>query len=226
MSSPDAYADRLPEPSLPQEDDEAEDEEIVLGQRQEAGGDGIWVKGGYSGKAESFDYSGVSESPGPGNPADIVLAGSLLNSSAGGYCLLWLNPMAAGARVGELIGLYEEEERIHVGVIRWLHHKTVAELVVGVELLSPEVEAVTIAHGAEGAFPQRGLYLSANEKLGHPASLLCGPGIFKAGQSVVLRGKGGERMPIRLEKALGATFSFQLFSLAGPEGEPVRNPCG
>ena len=213
MSSPEAYADQLPEPSL--QDGETEEEEIILGQRQEVGGDAIWLKEGYSGKAESFDYFGVSEEQGSGNFANIVLAGSLLNSSAGGYCLKWLNSMVAGARVGELIGLYEENERINVGVIRWLHHKTRSELVIGVELLSPEVEAVTIDNGAEGGFPLRGLYFLANEKLGQPASLLCGPGALKVGQSIALRGESRGLMPVRLEKVLGVTFSFQLFSLVG-----------
>jgi len=212
ISLPDAYPDRLPEPSLTHEDDE-EDEEIVIGQPQDDGGDSIWLQGGYSGKAEFSDYLRVAEDRGLDSPAESLLAGALLNSSAGGYCLQWLNPLVAGARIGELIGIYEEEERIHVGVIRWLHHKSKAELVIGVELLPPQVEAVTIENGMEVGAPQQGLHFQANEKLGQPASLLCGPGVFRVGQLVAFRGRAGSLQTFRLEKVLVATFSFQLFSL-------------
>lgn len=196
---------------------ETDEEEIVLGQIQEEASDSIWGKDGYPGKGDSFGYSGVAESQGAIDPASVVLTGSLLNSSAGGYCLMWLNPMVAGARVGELIGIYEDEQQIHVGVISWLHHKTRAELVIGVELLSPEVEAVTIESGLEGGGTQRGLFLYANEKLGQPASLLCGPGILRPGQNIVMRGKADEGQACRLEKLLETTLSFHLFSLADPK---------
>jgi hypothetical protein len=114
--------------------------------------------------------------------------------------------------VGELIGIYEDGQSIHVGVIRWLHHEAKAELVIGVELLSPTVEAVNVETTPKGETLRRSLYFSANQKLGYPDSLLCGPGVFNAGQNIVLNGKQG-RLCFRLEQLLDSTLSFQLFSL-------------
>jgi len=200
------------------EEEEPDEVEIVLDQSGRAGRTEIWSKGKESvffNRPTAAEPIETAEKLAAADASSTELTGSLLNMSAGGYCMLWLNPLVAGARVGELIGIYEDEQRIHLGVIRWLHHKAKAELVIGVELLSPGVEAVDVETGPEGEVLQRGLYLSANRKLGHPASLLCGPGIFKAGQQIILHSKG-ERLRLRLESLLGATLSFQLFSLAGP----------
>jgi hypothetical protein len=205
------------------EDEGEEEEEIVLGQSDSIEEPAeIWTKRGK--KSVYFNKPAAepaepAESPPAAEAASAELVGSLLNISAGGYCLLWLNAMVAGGRVGELIGIYEETGRIHVGVIRWLHHKAKAELVIGVELFSPQVEAVDIESGPGGDAAPRGLYFLANHKLGHPASLLCAPGTFKTGQTAVLRGKG-EPLRFRLESLLGSTLSFQSFSLARPEHDP------
>jgi len=210
------HTNRLLQPDLLQEDDEIDEIEIVLGQIEEGRGDSIWVTDSSPDKALASNYSSLSERLSPGIPADIVLTGSLLNSSAGGYCMLWLDTLISGARVGEVVGVYEEEGRIYVGVLRWLHQKTRAELVIGVELLSPDVEVVTIENITEGGYTHRGLYLYANERLSQPASLLSGPGSLMAGQHLVLIGPAASRLPFRLEKLLEETLSFQLFSLSSP----------
>jgi hypothetical protein len=167
-------------------------------------------------------------------PANVELTGSLINISAGGYCMSWLNMQVPGARVGELIGTYENisaarvgeligtyeegEQNIHIGIIRWMHHMKEDELVIGVELSSPEVEAVIIDTGHDREIPLRGLYLSAHPKLGLPASLLCAPGIVKARQNIVLRGKQGESR-FHLERIVESSLSFQLFTLVPPVSE-------
>ena len=200
------------------EDEESDEVEIVLEQSGRADRTEIWVKskgGAVFNKPAGSESSGAADAQAKASPASLELSGALLNMSAGGYCMAWMNPLVAGARVGELIGIYEDEQRIHIGVIRWLHHKAKAELVIGVELLSPVVEAVVIESGAQGDGAPRGLYLLANQKLGHPASLLSGPGLFKVGQDIALHSKRG-RLGFRLESLLGSTLSFQLFSLAEP----------
>ncbi len=193
------------DPTKPSQD-EIEEEEIVLDHHRVTIRTKIWQKGEVSGSSA-------------GSPI-VELTGKLLNTSAGGYCMAWMDSQFPGARVGELIGLYEEGERIHIGVIRWLHHIAKFELVFGVELLSPEVEAVEVESlAAEGPMP-KALYFSANERLGHPASLLSEPDLFKVGQTVVLRTAGG-RLAYRLEGLLESTLSFQLFSLIPLEDSPT-----
>ncbi|MFM8332936.1 MAG: hypothetical protein ACKN9T_14725, partial [Candidatus Methylumidiphilus sp.] len=210
----DAAPSGMAEVGLPlQEEDDIDEVEIVLDQSGGTGRDVIWAKdkGGPGGMAAGGVQRGAAE-----GAANVELIGSMLNLSAGGYCLQWLNASVDGARVGELIGLYEDERRIHLGLMRWLHHKAKLELVIGVQLLSPVVEAVDIETGAEADSLPRGLYLFANARLGQPASLLCGPGMLKPGHDIVLRSKVGERLPFHLEQLLSATLSFQLFSLSGP----------
>lgn len=199
------------EPPPPPPEMEVEEVEIVLGELEESGPDEIWVK-----SKSSAAFLSKPPAPAPA-PARLELTGALLNSSAGGYCMSWLNPQFSGARIGELIGIYEDEQRIHLGVVRWLHHKAKGELVIGVELLSPRVEAVDVETGPDSETLQRGLYFSANPKLGHPDSLLCAPGALKADHDVAVRSKHG-RLPFRLEKLLGSTLSFQLFRLVRPDG--------
>ncbi len=214
-----------PEPSRLSLEEEPDELEIVLGQIGGTGPDEIWVKQGkggvYPNKAAMVGgQGGIAESPGP---ASVELHGSLLNISAGGYCISWLNNRIAGARVGELIGIHEDGQRIHIGVIRWLHHRAEAELVIGVELSSPGVEAVSIETGPNTETLQRGLYVYANQKLDQPASLLCTPGIFKTGQNIILRGKG-KHLHFHLAALLESTLSFQLFSLAQPNETPGHDP--
>lgn len=201
-----AAADGLVESAAIQmvDEDDMEEVEIVLDNHGSTGHESIWAKSSRRGEAAVQSETAIDLST-----AD--LRGGMLNQSAGGYCLEWLNSSVPGARVGELIGLYEDDSRIHLGVIRWLHHKAKFELVLGVQLLSPVVEAVGIECGDAPA--QRGLHFFANSRLVQPAGLLCKPGTFKVGQAVTLRLKNGEGIQFRLEKPLNTTLSFQLFGL-------------
>jgi hypothetical protein len=210
------------------EEEEPEEVEIVLGgEIAEPGPDEIWSKTKSSAfwtekKISSAKHAEVAD--GHYAPSvNVELTGSLLNSSAGGYCMAWLDAEVQGARIGELIGIYEGEHNIHLGVIRWLHHKAKFELVIGVELLSPVVEAVDIEIGVEGKNLHRALYFSANQKLGQPDCLLCAPGIFKGTRDLILNSKSGRRS-FRLEKLLGTSLSFQFFVLTQPGLDEVEEP--
>jgi len=230
LPPPELYEVSIQDEMPPVEEEDTDEVEIVLDQNgSREGRTEIWLKSQdsvYFNRQPSPAPVSVAESHGPAEASSNELSGSLLNISAGGYCLSWLNASVAGARVGELIGIYEEDHRIHVGAIRWLHHKAKAELVIGVELLSPLVEAVDIETAPAGESPPRGLYFLANPRLGHPASLLCGPGVFKTGQAILLRSKG-ERLRFRLESLLSTTLSFQLFSLAAwaDDHDPGKSPA-
>lgn len=139
------------------------------------------------------------------------LGGWFLNSSAMGCCMLWLNRQVSAARVGELIGLYQDK-CLQLGVIRWLHQNSNLELAVGVDLLAPVVEVVSIESGSSGEPEQAGLYWQGNEKLGQPASLLAEPGLYKPKQTIILR-HNHTRVAYHLEMLLEETLAFQLFKL-------------
>lgn len=196
----------------PATDDFDDEGEIVL---EDKNRERIWGRGGNP--ADEDEPDDAMEQAGSAQVEGTALTGELVNISVGGYCMVWKNSSVAGARIGELIGIYEDDGIIHLGTIRWLHYKAKAELALGVQLLPSEVEVVGIEVGREGGeVAHRGFYLRANPKLGQPASLLCAPGVFKPGQSVTLRGKKTGRLPFALESILNSTLSFQLFSLATP----------
>lgn len=64
----------------------------------------------------------------------------LLNSSSGGYGLLWDNPSSSRAQVGEIVALREKENHQYqwrLGQIRWMRHTSQGALSLGVQLISP-----------------------------------------------------------------------------------------
>lgn len=136
-----------------------------------------------------------------------------MNISAGGYCLLWLNASIAGARVGELIGIFEEDDWLNIGVIRWLHQRTKAELALGVELLSPEVRVVSIEN-LETHIVSKGLYFFANEVLGRPASVLGSPGKLKLGDRLCLMAmKNPHPQNFVITELLESSHSFEKYTV-------------
>ncbi len=71
----------------------------------------------------------------------------LLNTSAGGYGLLWDNPYSSRAQVGEIIALREKENSQYqwrLCQIRWMKHTSQGALSIGVQLLSPRTVVAII----------------------------------------------------------------------------------
>jgi len=64
----------------------------------------------------------------------------LLNTSAGGYGLLWDNQFSSRAQIGEIVALREKENAQYqwrLGQIRWMKHTSQGALSIGVQLISP-----------------------------------------------------------------------------------------
>ncbi len=71
----------------------------------------------------------------------------IINTSAGGYGLVWKNPSQSRAQVGDLIALREKEGNRHLwrmGQIRWLRHTEENDLMAGVKLLAPRTVIATV----------------------------------------------------------------------------------
>jgi hypothetical protein len=140
----------------------------------------------------------------------VGLSGRLINSSASGYCMLWTKNAMPGAKVGELVGLMLNDASFHLGVIRWLHQD--ADLMFGVELLSPKAEVVEIRFSGEQGGGRMALFLPPNAGLQQPAALVVEPSCHECDE-VLVKGGPGLAKTYRLGRLLESTPSFQRFSL-------------
>ena len=144
----------------------------------------------------------------------------MVNVSAGGYCLLWDNPEATRAQVGELLGIREEcdPDTFHwrLGVIRWLKCADKPGLELGVQMLSPG--AVAIAACPDKGKPSaenytRGLLLPEIAALQQQATLLLPSPPFKPGDTAIANCQG-RLIRLRLTKLVENTGSFAQFQFA------------
>ena len=117
----------------------------------------------------------------------------LLNTSAGGYGMLWDNPSPSSAQVGEIIAIREKEQSQYqwrLCQIRWMKHTSQGALSIGVQLIAPRAIVALIED-----MPSRGL----NQTSGHIIML---PGMKSKNQkpSILVRDalKPGDELELSL----------------------------
>ncbi len=144
--------------------------------------------------------------------------GQLANSSAQGYCLLWIDHTPNILRIGEPVGILHTQGEIEIGTVRWMKQDPEPALSVGLELLSFAVTGVVV-YPHMGEIPRAnqtcelGLLLPPQPALKKPASLLVSPGGWKTGQWVrVYRDKAYYEV-YSLKQRIDATPAYDLFSL-------------
>ncbi|MGD2073347.1 MAG: hypothetical protein PVI91_12825 [Gammaproteobacteria bacterium] len=148
----------------------------------------------------------------------------MVDVSAGGYRLLWDNPEATNARVGELLGIREpsDPDSFHwrLGVIRWLKSSGKPGIQLGVEMLSPGAVAIAArpeTGKATDTHDTRGLLLPHIDGIEGQATLLLASSPFKPGSTVVAECQG-KRIRVRLTKLIENTGRFAQFQFL-PLGE-------
>ena len=141
----------------------------------------------------------------------------MVNVSAGGYCLLWDNPEATRAQVGELLGIREEcdPDTFHwrLGVIRWLKCADRPGLELGVQMLSPGAVAISACPDKgkfNGANYTRGLLLPEIASIQQQATLLLPSPPFKPGDHAIANCQG-TLVRLKLTKLVENTGSFAQF---------------
>jgi len=141
----------------------------------------------------------------------------MVNVSAGGYCMLWDNPDATRAQVGELLGIREESDpdtfHWRLGIIRWLKYEDKRGLELGVQMLSPGAAAIAARQDKGRRRDEdytRGLLLPEIASIQQRASLLlpCPP--FKAGDTAVVNCHGKD-VRVKLKELVENTGSFAQF---------------
>lgn len=116
----------------------------------------------------------------------------LLNSSSGGYGLLWDNPSSSRAQVGEIVALREKENHQYqwrLGQIRWMKHTSQGALSLGVQLISPRAiiaEVEDIPTRAYSALPGQIIMLPGMKSRQQAPSILVPEKNLQVGDELVL----------------------------------------
>lgn len=168
--------------------------------------------------ADTLLHGAYTTNPAPGSRIE---SWRMMDTSAGGYCLLWDNVIASNARVGELAAIVQQDERTEetwqLGVIRWLKFTARRGLELGVQLLAPAGEAIW-AYACSDDFRldpradkhMQGILLPEITVLGQQASLLLPSPPFRAGCTSILE-RNNHRENIILTRQLENTGCFAQF---------------
>jgi hypothetical protein len=139
----------------------------------------------------------------------------VINTSAGGYCLLWEETDSSKAQVGELIGLREQEGSDYewrIGTIRWMVYVEKRGLEIGVQLLAPKTLLVRIDavnnRRVSFPFPVNSLMLPGIKTIQQQPTLILPSKQFQVGDDVSFTLFGKEMRVILTKKTLStATFT-------------------
>ena len=150
-----------------------------------------------------------------------------IDTSPGGYKLMWRNELPASIRVGNLVALREEEDsRWCVATIRWLARDGDQSLM-GVQLLSPKAIPVAIRpiqkRGSTIGF-SRGLLLPGIDAIGQATTMITPRMPFSEGQKVSVQRQGIQTTGLLME-IQSFTESFNQFTFRVLDGY-LENSAG
>ena len=194
----------------------------------------IWDEAYDSGSCSMEEHRAFSLTPERQNVAPPVPEAlqsfkvNTLDISPGGYCLNWREEMPSQARVGEVVGLKEQQHsQWNVGVIRWVQQSSRGTQL-GAQLLAPMAEAVEIAMinkvGDDSRY-MRALLMPALTVAKQPATLLCASMPFREHCKVYLKCDGvSASSKLQLTRRLLATSSVSQFEFRVLEGELKVKP--
>lgn len=136
------------------------------------------------------------------------------DESAGGLSLVWDETLPTHVRVGDLLGLLDEEtNQWRAAVARWLKSEDVSHMEVGVEMLAPGVKPVAVRSIGEGTHTPthvvQALMLPAVAALHQPATLLVSPGFCQAGNDIYLLTGDEQPRRVRVMRLLERTGAFE-----------------
>ncbi|MDH3525968.1 MAG: hypothetical protein OEM43_00470 [Gammaproteobacteria bacterium] len=147
----------------------------------------------------------------------------LQDSSAGGYSLLWDTDTTSGAQVGELVAINtkaeNDENRWHLGVIRWMKSTRQQGLEMGIQMLAPgacAIQATICNEKSSVENKMNGILLPEIKALNQPATLLLPSLPFRVGCTTALQQEKIEER-IKLTQQLENTGCFAQFLFAPAE---------
>ena len=141
----------------------------------------------------------------------------MANISAGGYCLLWDSVDPSSAQVGELVAVNEQnnpnEDTWQPGVVRWMKCSDTYGLELGIQMLSPNAQAVWAyldEAGVRSGSKMQGILLPEIKALKQQASLLLPTLPFRVGCIATLQ-TADMQDNIKLTRQLENTGSFAQY---------------
>ncbi len=145
-----------------------------------------------------------------------------INESAGGYCLTTRRESNLRARVGELIGIHNNESNNpwEIGVIRWLRGGDMDWMEFGVQMIAPYARAVqikTVDDRDDGGAKHPALLLPEVRAMRQPVSLVTESSTYPVGSTLTLVTAKGN-VDITISRLLEATGSYSLYQFSSHTG--------
>lgn len=116
----------------------------------------------------------------------------VVNESAGGACLLWMETLTTALRIGEIIAVHDarEEDASEWGIatIRWMKNTTHSTLEFGIQLLTPTAEAVQVRRAdTEINGFMAGLLLPELKIINQAETLIVPAQMFTSGDKILVK---------------------------------------
>lgn len=141
------------------------------------------------------------------------------DESAAGLSLLHLGEEDIAVRVGDLLGILNEESEIwRVGIARWLKNPEMATLEMGVEMLAPMAHPASVRPVVDDARSTpsyaQALLLPAVEALRQPPSLIIARGVYQPGQDLWLADGQGRPRRVHPLNVIERSAAFEQITFA------------
>ncbi len=137
----------------------------------------------------------------------------LVNTSAQGYCLEIPESMHAKMAVGQLLQLnediHESPESWSIGVVRWVRQIDSSHTHIGIQLLAPDAETITIKSKHDAG--DHALLLPENLVLGYTSSVIVKEKSHYSGDVVTIANDDTEKS-VRLLRLVSQGKDFQQFA--------------
>ncbi len=141
------------------------------------------------------------------------------DESAAGLSLLHLGEEDIAVRVGDLLGILNEDSGIwRVGIARWLKNPEMTTLEMGVEMLAPTAHPAAVKPVASDARStpaySQALLLPAVEALRQPPSLIITRGVHQPGREIWLADGQGRPRRVRPLNVIERSTAFEQIAFA------------
>ena len=147
----------------------------------------------------------------PGDPPPMVMRCTTVDDSMGGLALRKSGTISAQVKVGDLVGVHQDNGSWSVGLVRWFRVPKEGELFFGIQLLAPRAHAVHVRRNDTGK-QYLSLLLQASPTLKQSAMLLAPPGSIEPDSPIDVRSNAGQ-VSIRVEKRLEYTPNVEVFRI-------------
>lgn len=148
----------------------------------------------------------------PGDPPPMVMRCTTVDDSMGGLALRKSGILSAQVKVGDLVGIHQDNGAWSVGLVRWFRVPKEGELFFGIQLLAPSAHSVQVRRNDTGKqYP--GLLLQASPALKQSAMLLVPPDSIEPESPIEVRSNAGQ-VALRVEKRLEYTRNVEIFRIS------------